>query len=428
MRFYIETFGCQMNKLDSEVLSGLLEGAGLSPSDSPEDADVVLVNTCSVREHAEQRVLERLRRLARWKRERPGRILGVVGCMAQRMGWELLTDVPHLDLVAGPDSYNKLPDVLERRDLPVVLVEQDGELYEGVEPRREGGVRAWVAIMRGCDNFCSYCIVPYVRGRERSRPHRSVVAEVEELARESYKDVTLLGQNVNSYCDGEVDFAGLLRLVDRAGVPRVRFLTSHPKDLSEEVLRAMAECPSLCEHLHLPIQSGSDRVLQLMRRSYTVERYIRIVEEARGLILDISITTDILVGFPGETEEDFERTLEVIRYVQFDDAYMYRYSPRPGTLAAQFPDDVPEEEKLRRLDEVIRLQREITWRVNERLVGSEVEVLIEAPAKRDGMLGRTRTDKPVVVRGEGLKVGDFVKVRVTGTTGPTLLGGETALP
>ncbi|HID10635.1 MAG TPA: tRNA (N6-isopentenyl adenosine(37)-C2)-methylthiotransferase MiaB [Candidatus Latescibacteria bacterium] len=428
MRFYIETFGCQMNKLDSEVLSGLLEGAGLSPSDSPEDADVVLVNTCSVREHAEQRVLERLRRLARWKRERPGRILGVVGCMAQRMGWELLTDVPHLDLVAGPDSYNKLPDVLERRDLPVALVEQDGELYEGVEPRREGGVRAWVAIMRGCDNFCSYCIVPYVRGRERSRPHRSVVAEVEELARESYKDVTLLGQNVNSYCDGEVDFAGLLRLVDRAGVPRVRFLTSHPKDLSEEVLRAMAECPSLCEHLHLPIQSGSDRVLQLMRRSYTVERYIRIVEEARGLILDISITTDILVGFPGETEEDFERTLEVIRYVQFDDAYMYRYSPRPGTLAAQFPDDVPEEEKLRRLDEVIRLQREITWRVNERLVGSEVEVLIEAPAKRDGMLGRTRTDKPVVVRGEGLKVGDFVKVRVTGTTGPTLLGGETALP
>jgi len=276
--------------------------------------------------------------------------------------------------------------------------------------------------MRGCNNFCSYCIVPYVRGRERSRPHRSVLREVEELAEEGYKDVTLLGQNVDSYCDGEVDFAGLLRLVDRTGVPRVRFLTSHPKDLSEEVLRAISECPSLCEHLHLPIQSGSDRVLELMRRGYTVERYIRIVEEARRLIPGISITTDILVGFPGETEEDFRMTLDVMRIVQFDDAYMYRYSPRPGTLAARFPDEVPEEEKLRRLDEVIRLQREITRKKNERLLGSEVEVLLEAPAKRGGMLGRTRTGKPVVVEGEDLKLGEFVRVRVTGTTGPTLLG------
>ena len=414
-----------MNKLDSELLRGILVEEGFSSSESPENADIVLINTCSVREHAEQRALAGLLRLARWKRERPGRILGVVGCMAQRMGEELLARVPHVDLVAGPDTYRMLPNVLRRGNFPAVLVEQNGELYEGVEPRREGGVRAWVAIMRGCNNFCSYCIVPYVRGRERSRPHRLVVAEVEGLAEEGYKDVTLLGQNVNSYCDGEVDFAGLLRLVDRAGVPRVRFLTSHPKDLSEDILRAMAECPSLCEHLHLPIQSGSDRVLGLMRRGYTVEQYLKIVEEARRLVPGISITTDILVGFPGETEEDFERTLEVVRYVQFDDAYMYRYSPRPGTLAARFPDDVPEEEKLRRLDEVIRLQREITRRVNERLVGSEVEVLVEAPARRDGMLGRTRTDKPVVVKGEGLKVGDFVKVRVTGTTGPTLLGEVT---
>ncbi len=414
-----------MNKLDSELLRGILVEEGFSSSESPENADIVLINTCSVREHAEQRALAGLLRLARWKRERPGRILGVVGCMAQRMGEELLARVPHVDLVAGPDTYRMLPNVLRRGNFPAVLVEQNGELYEGVEPRREEGVRAWVAIMRGCNNFCSYCIVPYVRGRERSRPHRLVVAEVEGLAEEGYKDVTLLGQNVNSYCDGEVDFAGLLRLVDRAGVPRVRFLTSHPKDLSEDILRAMAECPSLCEHLHLPIQSGSDRVLGLMRRGYTVERYLKIVEEARRLVPGISITTDILVGFPGEAEEDFERTLEVVRYVQFDDAYMYRYSPRPGTLAARFPDDVPEEEKLRRLDEVIRLQREITRRVNEKLVGSEVEVLVEAPARRDGMLGRTRTDKPVVVRGEGLKVGDFVRVKVTGTTGPTLLGEVT---
>ena len=421
-KFYIETFGCEMNKLDSEVLGGILEREGFSPAASPEDADVILVNTCSVREHAERRALARLGRLLGLKSERPEVVLGVVGCMAQRMKEELLARLPGIDLVAGPDNYRKVPEVLKDGNFPVVLTEQDEELYEGVEPRREGKVRAWVAIMRGCNNFCSYCIVPYVRGRERSRPHRSVLREVEELAEEGYKDVTLLGQNVDSYCDGEVDFAGLLRLVDRAGVPRVRFLTSHPKDLSEEVLRAISECPSLCEHLHLPIQSGSDRVLELMRRGYTVERYIRIVEEARRLIPGISITTDILVGFPGETEEDFRMTLDVMRIVQFDDAYMYRYSPRPGTLAARFPDEVPEEEKLRRLDEVIRLQREITRKKNERLLGSEVEVLLEAPAKRGGMLGRTRTGKPVVVEGEDLKLGEFVRVRVTGTTGPTLLG------
>lgn len=430
-KIYIETYGCQMNRLDSELLAGIFEAAGYCTTTEREEADVVLVNTCAVRGHAEQRVLGRIAELGKLKRGRPDRVLGVVGCMAQRLREHLFEIRPDVDVIAGPDSYRTLPALIEEKSsgskggVPRSLISfHPDEHYEGIRAHREGKIRAWVAIMRGCNNFCSYCIVPYTRGRERSRGHRFIIHEIEELVREGIQDVTLLGQNVNSYRDGDVGFAELLRrIVRETGIPRLRFLTSHPKDMSEKILSVMAESGRLCEHLHLPLQSGSDHVLQRMNRRYTVDQYLRIVHQARECIPTLSLTTDVIVGFPGETEEDFEQTMDIMRRVRFDDAYTYRYSPRQGTKAFEMIDDVPDGEKARRLSELIALQRTISLERNEALIGSKVEILVEGPSRDGrGVLGRTRTDKPVIVHENRLVEGDWAHVKIVKTTGATLIG------
>ena len=451
---YIETYGCQMNRLDSELLCGIFEAAGYERTQVREVADVILVNTCGVRAHAEQRTLGRISELGGLKRNKPELVLGVVGCMAQRLGEQIFEDHPYVDLVAGPDSYRGLPALIEeqitsrgaegqrgRGDSPAPLLpcppageRRSGgvealsldptETYEGLAPRREGTLKAWVAIMRGCNNFCSYCIVPYVRGRERSRSAEAILKEIQGLVGEGFQEVTLLGQNVNSYRDGDTEFAELLRRIDReTGIRRVRFTTSHPKELSDDVLRAIAEGASICEHLHLPLQSGSSKILKRMHRGYTADAYIQWVERARAMIPGLSVTTDVIAGFPGETDEDFEQTLEVMRRIRFDDAFTYRYSPREGTKAFEMPDDVSDAEKQRRLQAMIALQRTITGERNRALIGTKVEILVEAPSKRgEGVLGRTRTDKPVVVYDGKLEVGGWAMVEIVGSTGATLVG------
>ncbi len=418
-----------MNISDSEIITGIFGDSGYGLTDDMGKADVILINTCSVREHAEKRTIGRISSLKPLKDSNPELVLGVVGCMAQRLGEEIIKDYPHVDIVAGPDSYRELLSFVENRDCQVSICHlgtDSDELYEGIRPVRDEKVRAWVPIMRGCNNFCSYCIVPYLRGRERSRPHISVLSEVKKLSEEGFKEVVLLGQNVDSYNDSELDFAGLLRLLDReTEIPRIRFLTSHPKDISDDVLKAMAECESLCEHLHLPLQSGADEVLRRMRRGYNIERYIGIIERAREFIRGISITTDVIVGFPGEMQEDFEKTLKIMGEVEFDYAFTYRYSPRPETEASNFEDNVPEQEKLRRLSELISVQRNITRKVNLREIGSEVEVVLEEVSRKDEseFLGRTRTDKPVIVKGirNHDPIGGLEIVKVIDTTGPTLI-------
>ena len=424
-RLYIETYGCQMNRLDSELLCGIFEAAGYERTEAKEGADVILVNTCGVRAHAEQRTLGRISELGGLKRNRPELVLGVVGCMAQRLGERIFADHPYVDLVAGPDSYRGLPALIEAQSERVKALSLDPtETYEDIAPRREGTLKAWVAIMRGCNNFCSYCIVPYVRGRERSRSAEAILKEIQGLMEEGFREVTLLGQNVNSYRDGDIGFAELLRRIAReTDIRRVRFMTSHPKDMSDEVLRAMADGACICEHLHLPLQSGSSEILRRMRRGYTADAYIQRVERARAMIPGLSVTTDLIAGFPGETEEDFEQTLEVMRRVRFDDAFTYRYSPRAGTRAFEMPDDVSDAEKRRRLKAMIALQRTITGERNRALIGRKVEILVEAPSKRgEGVLGRTRTDKPVVVYDGKLEVGDWAMVEIVETTGATLMG------
>ena len=422
---YLETYGCQMNRLDSELLCGIFETAGYERTEEKAAADVILVNTCSVRSHAEQRALGRISEFGGLKRNKPDLVLGVVGCMAQRLGKQLFADHPYVDLVAGPDAYRELPALIEGQSAQVKALSLDPtETYEGLSPKRDGGIKAWVAIMRGCNNYCSYCIVPYVRGRERSRSAEAVLDEIRILVQEGVQEVTLLGQNVNSYREKDTGFAELLRRIDReTEIRRVRFLSSHPKDMSGDVLRAMADGAALCEHLHLALQSGSSEVLKRMNRNYTADAFMELVERARAIISGLSVTTDIIAGFPGETGEDFEQTLEVMRRLRFDNAFTYRYSPRSGTKAFEMEDDVPDSEKRRRLDAMITLQRAISKEKNRALIGARVEILVEAPSKRGtGVLGRTRTDKPVVVNNENLDVGDWAMVEIVGTTGATLVG------
>ncbi|HID94860.1 MAG TPA: tRNA (N6-isopentenyl adenosine(37)-C2)-methylthiotransferase MiaB [Candidatus Latescibacteria bacterium] len=429
-RVYIETYGCQMNKADSEIIKAVLSASGYSMTAVPERADVILLNTCSVREHAEQRVLGRISQLRQLKLENPGLILGVVGCMAQKMGKELIGEGSGVNLIAGPDSYRRLPGLLETSNngSSIDLGLDPEEVYSGINPRREDKVKAWVPIMRGCDKFCSYCVVPYLRGRERSRPADEILEEVKALAEQGHKEVTLLGQNVNSYKDGATDFADLLRSIDETTcIQRVRFLTSHPKDMSQKVLHAINESKSLCEHIHLPLQSGSSRILARMNRGYNKEQYLQLIRLIREIIRGVSISTDIIVGFPGETEEDFQETLDVVKEVGFDSAFTYKYSPRKGTRAYEFEDDVPPEEKQERLERLICLQRKISASKNQSLVGSRQEVLIEGRNRKGTTLGRTRTDKPVALQNDSeLTPGDIVEVEIIGSTSATLIGCATS--
>jgi tRNA-2-methylthio-N6-dimethylallyladenosine synthase len=425
LNVYIETYGCQMNKLDSEYVTALLDAGGFRVVSGYNEADVILLNTCGVRHNAEQRIHGRIGELSSLKRGKPDLLFGVIGCMAQRLGEKLLSGV--VRIVAGPDSYRNLPDMIERAlSEPVVdTVLETGETYEGIMPFRSGNRSAWVAVMRGCDNYCSYCVVPYTRGRERSIPHGRIIDEVVHLKENGFREVTLLGQNVNSYHDGNVDFAGLLECVADTGIGWIRFLTSHPKDLTAGILEVMARRENVCNHLHLPLQSGSDRILRAMNRKYTVSRYLSLIELARSIVSGINISTDLIFGFPGETGEDFQKTLEVMRTVRFDFAFMYRYSEREGTQASLLPGKIPEDVRIERLKEAIALQNSIMRQKNREHINSVFVVLVKGKSKdQKGWYGFTETNIPVVFTSgnNSVEIGTFVKIRVEKTTGASLVG------
>ena len=441
-KLFIETYGCQMNVADSEVVASVMQMAGYELCEKIEEADAVFLNTCSVRDNAEQKIYHRLDELAalRTKREKEstGLIIGVLGCMAERVKEDLLEN-HHCNLVAGPDAYLSLPDLIAQAELghKAINVElSTTETYRDVVPQRIGlghKIGGFVSIMRGCNNFCHYCIVPFTRGRERSRDVESILREVRDLRDRGFKEVTLLGQNVNSYGlgarskeQGASSFAELLRLVARE-VPemRVRFTTSNPEDMTEDILHAIAEEPNLCRHIHFPAQSGSNRTLKLMNRKYTREDYLEKIAAIRRVIPGCGISTDIFVGYHDETEEDFQQTLSLVREVRFDSAFMFKYSERPGTYAARhLPDNVPEEEKIRRLNELIHLQTEISAQRNREDEGKEFEVLVEGFSKRsrEQLCGRTEQNKMVVFPKAGHHIGERVIVRITGSTSATLFG------
>lgn len=425
---FIETYGCQMNEADSELIAGIVSSSGLSLSRSLDGADVILVNTCAVRGSAEGRVFGRLAELNKLKSRRPDVLLGVCGCMSKHLGERLLERAPYVDLLVGPDSYRRLPDlILAASSDPAMDLSLDRrETYSGLGRERGRGPGAWVTVMRGCDKFCSFCVVPYVRGRERSVPLSELMSQVVELAGKGFKEITLLGQTVNSYRWNGVDFADLLRAVSSVpGVRRVRFTSPHPSDFNDKLIDTMAAVPQVCPHVHLPVQSGSDSVLERMRRGYTSSEYVSLVERLRGALPGISITTDILVGFPGESEVDHQATCDMMRELRFDSAFTFRYSPREGTYAyKKLPDDVADGDKARRLSEVIELQEGISREVNLSLVGAEYEILIEGESKRHrGQLyGKTAGFKTAVFPNQGSSVGSMVRVRVLEATSHTLLG------
>ena len=433
--FYIETYGCQMNVADSELVAAILRDHHYTRVLDPADATLILLNTCSVRDNAEQRVLGRLHTLAGLKKKKPRLLLGIMGCMAERLGHELLAQEPRLDLVIGPDAYRRLPHLLSRAadGQPAVDTElSTTETYPDICPSRldPTAISGFVSITRGCNNFCTYCIVPYTRGRERSRPPRSILREIDDLQTRGYKEITLLGQNVNSYrhldTDATTTFPDLLRLVATTfpGL-RVRFATSHPKDMTDDILRVIAAHPNICHHIHLPVQSGSNRVLQLMNRRYTREWYLDRVRAIRAIIPDCAISTDVFVGFHGETDQDFLDTLDLMRQVRFDSAFTFKYSERPGTFAARhLPDNVPDDVKAARLQQLIDLQVELSHQSNLRDIGRHFQILVEGPSHKDPrqLFGRTSQNKVIVFPDNGARPGDLLRVKVTACTPATLIG------
>lgn len=428
---YIETYGCQMNVSDTELMLGKLAAEGYAPVDGPEGADVILLNTCAIRDHAEQRVIGRLGELKRAMK--PGSVVGVTGCMAQRLGPQLLTQASHVSMVVGPDGYRALPQLVARARAGSRSVETSFDLeehYEDFAPQRLDRVRAWIPVQRGCDYKCTYCIVPFTRGPERSRALADAVREAEQVVADGISEVTLLGQTVNSYHDGTHDFADLLRAVGAVpGLRRLRFTSPHPNDFSDRVIAAMAEVPAVCEHVHLPLQSGSNAVLKRMLRRYTREEYLACVSRLRAAIPGLAITTDVIVGFPGETEADFVETLEVVQEVGFDDAFTFKFSPRDGTPATRLPADltVPDEVASERLNRLIAVVRAGSRQRNLGLLGQRREVLVEKAARRgDLMQARSRDFKTVLVSGDEQSLGRYLTVELTGTTGSTFTGTPVA--
>ncbi|MBR5843879.1 MAG: tRNA (N6-isopentenyl adenosine(37)-C2)-methylthiotransferase MiaB [Bacteroidaceae bacterium] len=437
-RLFIETYGCQMNVADSEVVASIMEMHGYHLCETIEEADAVFVNTCSIRDNAEQKIVSRLAYFRALKRKKPHLIVGVLGCMAERVREDLVSN-HGVDLVAGPDAYLDLPALISavEQGQPAVNVElSTTETYRDIVPARMGHSRVsgYISIMRGCNNFCSYCIVPYTRGRERSREPESILRELADLKARGFKEAILLGQNVNSYNyvaeDGtRVDFPALLRMVAEAAGEgmRVRFTTSHPKDMSDEILEAIASHPSLCHHIHLPVQSGNNRILQLMNRKYTREWYLDRVAAIRRIIPDCGISSDLFCGFHSESEEEFEETLSLMREVCYDSSFLFKYSERPGTFASKhLPDDIDEETKIARLQRMIDLQNELSLESNRRDIGKTFEVLVEGFSKRsrEQLFGRTQQNKVVVFPRGNHRVGDFVKVKVYEASSATLLGEE----
>jgi tRNA-2-methylthio-N6-dimethylallyladenosine synthase len=430
MKIFLETFGCQMNEYDSELIRSILRGHQHTFVENLEQAEVALLNTCAIRENAHERIYHRLDDLRGMKRRRKNLVVGVLGCMAQNLRLDLAEHEPVVDIIAGPDSYKRLPllidSVRETGEKGFDFSLSEYETYSDIAPQRMPGVNAWIAIMRGCDNFCTFCVVPYTRGRERSREPQNIVAETHRIAAEGFKQVTLLGQNVNSYRFEQHDFADLMQMVAEVdGIRRVRFTSPHPKDFPRKLLHVMAANSRLCKHIHLPLQAGSDSVLERMNRTYTKQDFLDLVAEIRALVPEISLTTDVICGFCGETDEDFEETMEVMRRVEFDSAFTFKYSERKQTIAERkFKDDVPDEVKLQRLTRLIELQREISRQRNAAEIGKIFEVLVEEPSKKNPheWLGRTDQNKGVAFWGEAVKPGDFVQVRINAAGTNTLRG------
>ena len=430
---YIETYGCQMNVGDSEIVVSIMQQEGYRYTESLEEADIVLINTCSIRDNAEQRIWGRLSEMRRMRKQKPSLVIGIIGCMAERLKEELTKGGTGVDIVAGPDAYRDLPRLVREVDnggagVNVQLSKE--ETYAEIAPVRldKNGVSAFIAIMRGCNNYCSYCVVPYTRGIERSRDAATIVAEARTLFENGYREVTLLGQNVNSYRTGEVDFPELLKQVaEISPLLRVRFATSHPKDISDKLLETMASMPNICKAIHLPAQSGSSEMLKRMNRKYTREWYLERVAAIRRYMPDCAITTDLIAGFAHESEEEHQQTLSLMQEVGYDFAYMFKYSERPGTFAQRnLGDDVPEDVKTRRLTEIIELQNSLSEQSNKRDVGKEFEILVECTSKRSEaqLSGRTSQNKMVVFDRGDHKIGDYVRVRITGCSSATLFGEE----
>ena len=430
-KVYIETYGCQMNVADSELVATLIGEKGYELTNDISEADVMFVNTCAVREHAEQRVLSRLDYFNTFKQKRPDVKIGVLGCMAERMRDTLFEKKPFVDIVAGPDAYRNLPEMIAttesgQKTINVILSKE--ETYEGILPTRydSNGLSAFISIMRGCDNMCTFCIVPFTRGRERSRSVDSILEETRQIVSEGYREITLIGQNVDKYLYKNVNFARLLAMVaDEAKDLRIRFATSYPQHFTEEVLQVMAEKSNVCHYIHLPVQSGSNRILERMKRGYTREWYLERIAMIRSYVPDAAISTDIIAGFCGETEEDHKDTLRLMEEVGFDYAYMFKYSERPGTYAAKFlKDDVPEEVKARRLNEIIDLQRKLSEASNKKDLNKVFKVLVEGKSKKSDkeLFGRNSQNKVIVFPAKNVKKGDLVRVKVTGYTSATLKG------
>ena len=428
-KLYIETYGCQMNVNDTEVVFSILGGHGYERTEDISEADVIMANTCSIRDNAEQRIWGRIDYFNTFRKAKPELVVGILGCMAERLK-DALLDTGKVNVVAGPDAYRSLPELLAavQDGHPQINVELSREeTYGDISPVRidKNGVSAFISIMRGCNNVCSYCVVPYTRGAERSRDYHTIVREACECVEKGYKEVTLLGQNVDSYKFGDVNFAGLLAMVAQISPElRVRFSTSHPKDISDAVIETMASYPNICHHIHLPVQSGNDRILEKMRRRYTREWYLGRVAKIRELMPDCGITTDAIVGFCSETEDEFRDTLSIFEEVGYDAAFMFNYSERPGTLASRnYPDDIPIEEKTRRLNELITLQNRLSLESNRRDVGKIFEVLVEGPSKKSAaeLCGRTGSNKMCVWPDSEHRAGNYVKVRVRDCSSATLL-------
>ncbi len=434
-KLFIETYGCQMNVADSEVVAAIMEHDGYTMTKEREDADIILVNTCSIRENAEQRVRGRVQGFSVLKKKNPELLVGVIGCMAERLGDKLFAQEKNVNIVVGPDAYMDLPSLVKKAEKGEKAINIElslTETYKDICPSRidTTAISGFVSIMRGCNNFCTYCIVPYTRGRERSRNPESILNEVHDLASKGYKEVTLLGQNVNSYryknAVSDIDFPKLLEMVAQAEPNiRIRFATSHPKDMSDETLKTIAQYPNLCKSIHLPVQSGSDAVLKNMRRKYTIDWYRNRIAAIKEIIPECGISTDMFCGFYDESEADFEATLDLMREVQFDLAYMFKYSERPGTFAYKhMKDNIPEEVKSERLTKMIALQNEISHQSNQRDIGKTFEVLVEGVSKKseNDLFGRTSQNKVLVFPRKHYKVGDFVQVKVTNCTQATLMG------
>lgn len=428
-KYYIETYGCQMNEYDSELVAGLLEKEQYSRAESSDEAQLVLLNTCSVREHAEEKVHARLGNLKILKDQDPDVKIGVLGCMAQNLKDDLLKSKPYVDFILGPDSYRKLPTMLSASDAPpedsIDTRLSRMEVYDDLFPARREGINAWISIMRGCDKFCTFCIVPFTRGRERSRSLEGIVEEVQHIVAQGFKEVTLLGQNVNSYIHEGRRFHELLEAVSQVeGIQRVRYTSPHPQDFDDDLISLHSSNSKVCNHIHFPLQAGSDRVLERMNRTYTQAHFIKLGEKMREQIPGLSLSTDMIVGFPGETENDFQETLKVMQQLKFDTAFTFKYSARPGTKAAEFEDTVTEEDKQDRLQRMIELQRVHTLERNQAHIGEILEILVEKDSKKSEKQhqGRTRSNKIVIFDKGSEQPGDLVNVEITDAQGITLFG------